>query len=376
MHGPGEILRRALRSYPAYLRSVVTGQPFFPRVIPFGKSSMRDKDFDALRREIAELKDAKAQFTIEWTVRNDRRWGRQQFPTKVYFATEDDFLSSLDKAREAQLFTRNLSATRSLCPELEGWLAGNVRRIVENGEVWPDLLKVCRYFVDNPAPGRYIRELPIAIDTKFIQRNEGILTNLLTVLIPDFIDGAGSSFEKKFGLLFDRPLIRFRTLDEALGRRIGMAFSDLAVPVDQFALLNAVGVTVIITENKMNFLALPPLPNAIGIWGGGSAVSLLSKCSWLDSCKVVYWGDIDVSGFEILARLRGMFPRIQTIMMDGSTLDRFIDLAVPGKGRIVAAPPILTPAERTAFNRVMSENLMLEQERLPHDVCREALESS
>jgi hypothetical protein len=376
MYGPLEILRRALRSYSAYLRSVVTGQPFFPLVIPFGKSSMRDKDFDALRRDIAELRDAKARFTIEWTVKNDRRWGRQQFPTKVYFATEDDFLSSLDKAPEAQLFAQNLSATRSLCPELEGWLAGNVRRIVENGEVWPDILKVCRYFVDNPAPGRYIRELPIAIDTKFIQRNEGILTNLLTVLIPDFIDDAGSSFEKKFGLLFDRPLIRFRTLDEALGRRLGMAFSDLAVPVDQFALLNAVGVSVIITENKMNFLALPPLPNAIGIWGGGSAVALLSKCSWLDSCKVVYWGDIDVSGFEILARLRGMFPRIQTILMDGSTLHRFIDLTVPGKGRIAEAPLRLTPSERTAFERVMSENLMLEQERIPHDVCRQALEST
>jgi hypothetical protein len=198
----------------------------------------------------------------------------------------------------------------------------------------------------------------------------------LNVLIPDSIDGTGSSFEKKFGLLFDQPLIRFRTLDETLGRRLGLAFSDLAAPVDQFALLNAAGISVIITENKMNFLALPPLPNTIGIWGGGSAVSLLSKCSWLDSCKVVYWGDIDVSGFEILARLREMFPRIQTILMDGSTLNRFIELAVPGKGRIAAEPPSLTPDERTAFNRVMSENLMLEQERLPHDVCMKALKSS
>ena len=376
MHGPEEILRRAHRSYPAYLRSVVTGDPFFPLVIPFGKTAIRDADFGTLRREIAELKNAKTRFSIEWTEKNHRRWGRQQFPTKVYFATEGDFLSSLEKGHEAQLFAQNVSATRLLCPELEGWLGENVLRIVENGKIWPDILKVCRYFIDNPAPGLYVRELPIAIDTKFIQRNESILTTILNVLIPDFIDGTGSSFEKKFGLLFDQPLIRFRTLDETLGRRLGLAFSDLAAPVDQFALLNAAGISVIITENKMNFLALPPLPNTIAIWGGGSAVSLLSKCSWLDSCKVVYWGDIDVSGFEILARLRGMFPRTQTILMDGNTLDRFIELVVPGKGRIVATPSGLTPAERIAFNRVMSENLMLEQERFPHDVCRKALESS
>lgn len=59
--------------------------------------------------------------------------------------------------------------------------------------------------------------------------------------------------------------------------------------------------------------------------------------------------------------------------MDCSTLERFIHLAVPGKNRIREAPDNLTEAERAAFDKVVSENLLLEQEKLPNDVLQQTL---
>jgi hypothetical protein len=238
MYGPADIVQRARRSYPAYLRSLVTGQAFFPLDIPFGKTSIRDMDFETLQREFAALKAARIGFTVEWSERIDRRWGRQQFPARIYFAEAHGYLSAIGKLREAELFKKNLQVTRSACPELEGWLIGNVLKILENEEIWPDILKVCRYFVDNPRPNRFVRELPIAIDTKFIERHQAVIANLLKYLIPDFVDAEARSFEKKFGLLFDPPLIRFRVLDEALLSRLGLIFTDVAVPVNELAAWN------------------------------------------------------------------------------------------------------------------------------------------
>lgn len=138
---------------------------------------------------------------------------------------------------------------------------------MENGDSWADILKVCRYFLDNPRPRRFVRELPIAIDTKFIERNQAVIANLLKFLIPDSVDPQARSFEKKFGLLFDPPLIRFRVLDESLRMRLGLVFGDLAVPAGDFLHWNITDIFVVITENKMNFLTLSDLPNSIAIWG-------------------------------------------------------------------------------------------------------------
>ena len=375
MYGPEEILRRAARSYPAYLRSIVLGEDFFPLVIRFGKTSMRQADFATLREEIAALRIADAKYTIEWVERNDRRWGRQPFPAKIYFARAKDFLASIGKSCETERFVQNVRITRSVCPELEEWLAQNSSKIVENSDIWTDLLKVCRYFIDNPRPRRFVRELPIAIDTKFIERNQGIIAHLLKFLMPDSVDLNARSFEKKFGLLFDPPLIRLRVLDESLRMRLGLVFSDLAVPTGDFARWNITGISVVITENKMNFLTLPNLPNSIAIWGAGNAASLLSECGWLQSCRLIYWGDVDCSGFEILSRLRTSFPGTETILMDRATLEQFIHLTVPGKNRIKEAPHNLTAAERAAFDKAVAENLLLEQEKLPDHVSKQALDA-
>jgi hypothetical protein len=46
---------------------------------------------------------------------------------------------------------------------------------------------------------------------------------------------------------------------------------------------------IIITENKMNFQALPPLPATIEIWsGGGFMVSFLKKIVWIERLNFLF----------------------------------------------------------------------------------------
>jgi hypothetical protein len=74
---------------------------------------------------------------------------------------------------------------------------------------------------------------------------------------------------------------------------------------------------VLIVENKVNLLTLPRLPGTLAIGGLGNAVMLLRYCAWLGSVSITYWGDIDVQGFEILSRLRGI-PEVVSMNYDRS----------------------------------------------------------
>ena len=93
--------------------------------------------------------------------------------------------------------------------------------MIEYGNRWYDLLKVCRYFQQNPKPNLYIRELPIPVHTKFIEQNQGILRSLLEAVLPvnQLVPVEGEReflFEKWFALKYREPLIRWRFLDDSL----------------------------------------------------------------------------------------------------------------------------------------------------------------
>ena len=98
----------------------------------------------------------------------------------------------------------------------------------------------------------------------------------------------------------------------------------------------------------------------------------LRDVRWLNTIPITYWGDLDVDGLAILAALRGCFPQIQSLFMDESTLDRFAELTGVGNGREVELTGPLTHSEQQAFLRCRSNNLRLEQERIPQpDLIRQ-----
>ncbi len=81
---------------------------------------------------------------------------------------------------------------------------------------------------------------------------------------------------------------------------------------------------------------------------------------------MLYWGDLDADGLNILAALRSVIPEVRSLMMDVETLTRFAQFAVPepnGPGR--SAPTALTTGETAAYETLRdSGGLRLEQERI------------
>jgi hypothetical protein len=65
--------------------------------------------------------------------------------------------------------------------------------------------------------------------------------------------------------------------------------------------------------------------DTIAIFGSGFSVFNLKNVRWFDNLKLLYWGDIDVQGFEILSQFRSYFPQTKSILMDKLTFDKFFE---------------------------------------------------
>ena len=61
----------------------------------------------------------------------------------------------------------------------------------------------------------------------------------------------------------------------------------------------------VIVENKDTYQTMPPIAQGICIWGSGRAVSdAVPAVPALRDMRIVYWGDMDADGLEILSTLR------------------------------------------------------------------------
>lgn len=373
MLSPDDIRGACQRKYPAFLRAAITGEAFFPLEIRFGRPSTTAA-WQTLQTEISALAQPGAGYRIDWTDVNTRQWGRQRLPERVWFEHEADYLRLLGKIDEVSRFRLNVALIRDQCAALAPWLAPHAMRVIEHDDSWPRLLHVCRYFLGNPRPQRYARELPIPVGTKFIEENRPILRSLLDFILPtEHVDTSAEHFETRFGLRFDEGLVRFRLLDHALAKPLGLPITDLSVPYSQFRTLPWAQLSVLVVENKMTFLTLPPLPNTVAIWGGGNAVAVLGNARWLAECRVFYWGDLDVHGFHILSRFRQTLQHVESVLMCEKVLDEFASYQVRASPVSYEETTGLTPAELATYARLRDTHVLLEQEKIPHAYTMEEL---
>jgi hypothetical protein len=195
-------------------------------------------------------------------------------------------------------------------------------RLLDHEEAWTRILAILAWFLANPRPAVYLRQLDIeGVDSKFIETRKALLSELLDQVLPaDAIDaetGGARQFELRYGLLAKPALIRFRILDPA---HYINGFSDLTVPVSQFAALHSAVERVFVTENEVNLLAFPDAASSMVIFGGGYGIERMAQVDWLRTKEILYWGDIDTHGFAILDRLRASLPQTRSLLMDAATL--------------------------------------------------------
>lgn len=369
-----EIEKKASRKYRDVLREWLRNDDtLFPMTFPVGKMS----DNLTKRRNDIEQLQAKSRetvgygYTLEWKTVNTRNLGTQTKPTRIVIPDREEYLAFLRRKTEFQQFTIDATNIRNKFPQLDEWLIERPHEVIEYRGKWDDLIRVCDYFYKHPRPNVYIRELPIAVHTKFIESHARILRDLLDILLPDeAITTGASDFTTRFGLRDKLTLIRLRLLEEQLDWQFGLHIDDLSLPVSQLAHLlkdHLKPKHVIIVENLINFLTLPQLANSVGILGGGFGVHVLREIDWLRQCQVIYWGDIDAHGFQILSDLRGIFPHTQSVMMNKETYEQYKQFAVEGKQTSDDRFPNLTVEENALAQHIYEHNLRLEQEHIAQE---------
>lgn len=371
---PEEIRLKAQRGYLAFLQSWIRGEPYIPLIFSVGKLPT---DFVPLRAAVQHLQaHSKAAlgygYSIEAQQQQKRSLKTQTLPTRIILETATDFLHLIDKESEFLHFQRDVALIREQVPQLEAWMLSSPKKVIEYHSDWLGLLTVCRYFLEHPRPGLYIRELPLKVHTKYVEEHIGILRELLERLLPaEAIVPDAPTFQQRFGLREEPPLIHARFLDDQLKKRYGIPLSELYIPRPQFARLDLRTQHCMITENKMTFLTLPTLPDTFALHGGGFKVSGLAAIPWLRECPIIYWGDLDAQGFQILSQLRAIFPHVVSLMMNEATLQTFSDFCVAGMSCSVRQLSYLTPEEHTLFLRLTKGNVRLEQERISHTYALE-----
>ena len=378
MIGPFEIRRKAERLYAEYQKAWLACEPFFPRTLPCNRKlapSLAEAHAAVQLLQAGSKSALGYGYEIEWAERNSRKYGRNNFPERIVFETERDLLKLIGKEREFAAWSAAVAQIRARHPRLEQWLITERQQLAAVTQDLSGLLAVVDYFIAHPRPNQFARELPLAVDTKFIERHEKILRVWLdTLLPPSAIRADEDHFERRFGLKYDEPLIRIRFLDSTLQRAIGVPWTNCAVPLHELARQELPATEVLIVENKKNLLTLPPVSGGLGIGGLGNSVTDLRYLEWLAHKRLWYWGDIDVEGFAILSRLRTMFPHIRSILMEGDSVSRWKEsLGGPGQKNPGAALANLTPTEQAAYTVCRASNLRIEQERIPPQAVEESL---
>lgn len=138
---------------------------------------------------------------------------------------------------------------------------------------------------------------------------------------------------------------------------------------------------VIITENRDTALYFPAMSAGIAVRGDGDRVlRSLPDSLLIRAPQVVYWGDVDVDGLEIVDGLRDRGAKLRTILMDLPSYDTYRQFGThtDQAGRPLGVPERkalrhLSEAERGLYERLTDPGWegprRIEQERIPLTVA-------
>jgi hypothetical protein len=221
------------------------------------------------------------------------------------------------------------------------------------------------------AVGRPLRAISIeGIDTKFFERNSGLITTLLDIRFEGEVRTIG--LEAFLGALAEgENWLLVVDLDGAL-----LPFRKQRVRSSELRETALPGKRILIVENEQCQHLLPSAPGTVAVLGAGFDLSW-TEAEWLTKKKVAYWGDIDTWGLLYLAKARAKIPEIDALLMSEKVYRQFENAAVsePVIADVVA-PVGLTSSERLLYEELLSQrNGRLEQEFLSREEVANAVAS-
>jgi hypothetical protein len=346
----------------------------FPRRLPLKTPSASElRDHFAAVRDWSQQLRAMPHLRLEMRDFRHQVFGQNSLPAAIWLDAAASAVALLGKQKEACVFEQIFALTVARQPKLIAWLAKRPLRALELAEVWKKLLDVTDWLVAHPRPGIYLRQMDISgVHSKFVEAQRGVLSELLDLVLPESgIDTSASGinqFNRRYGFLDKPERIRLRWLDPARSPLPAQGQADLTLDAASFARLDRTVDRVFITENETNFLAFPPVPNSLLIFGAGYGFAGLASAVWLHDCRIHYWGDIDTHGFAILDELRIRFPHVESLLMDRQTFlahsALWGDEPLPQQRELCH----LTADEQALYDDLrdnrFGKNLRLEQERI------------
>lgn len=194
------------------------------------------------------------------------------------------------------------------------------------------------------AAGRPLRGLALAgIDSKFMERNRGLVTALLDVRfegqasqlgLASFLDAADEGDHWLLVVPLSPGLLPF-----AQQRVRAQELMDTPLPAGRILLI----------ENDRCLHLLPKLPDTIAVLGSGLDLAWL-HADWLRECHLGYWGDMDTWGLHMLARARSLQPHLDSLLMEQALFVRHAAaLAVPEPITACQTPPDGLAEDEKAF---------------------------
>ena len=362
---PAAVRESAGKKVAEWLSSYVAGAAFSPvRFLIRGPAASELGDrYDEARRWAADWdRAARGPLRVEYKKVGGRSFGTNDIPAAAWLDTYDRAWEATGSRAQARVLAALAERTRAVQPALLPWLARRPLKALDLADSWDRLLAVTGWVLARDTAGLYLRQVDIpGVDTKFIGRHRGVLTELLDlVLPPERVNRSGDGFAERYGFLSKPGYVRFRCSAPVAG------FTELSVRADELTGPPPGTRRAFIIENETTYLAFPLPPESIAIYGSGYAAGLLGPLSWLDGLDLVYWGDIDTHGLAILSRVRRRFPHARSILMDEATLLAHPAQWVTEPDPTSAALPYLTPAEQSLYqslqNGTFGERLRLEQE--------------
>ena len=372
----------------SYLRDYAQGQTFAPIELPVRAPSaaeLLDRFDDAVRwaerfQRDSHTSDGAARFVVTNRTVTGKMLGANQLPARIRIESFGQLCELLETTPDVRVLDAILEQTRVTVPDLVPWVATHPLRAIEHHGIWADLLATVAWIAASNTERLYLRQIDLeGVDTKFLDRHRGLLDELLTATLPpERVDSryTAGEFARKFGFLAKPTYTRLRLLSPDPAFPSGV--SELTLRNEELAGLELSASTVFIVENEVSYLAFPAVADSIVVFGSGFGVAGLGELPWLDSREIVYWGDIDTHGFDILHRLRNRFASASSILMDEETL-------LAHRRQWVSEPsptsrPLgnLTAAEAALYRDLIDDRhgqaVRLEQERVRFSLVCRALE--
>ena len=331
----------------ALLRELVEPSGAYPRRRSLKRPTAAAllRDYAAARSWAADLFAAVGPFSLETAEVGRNTIGSNQLPAAAVFASAGDEIAFAGKAIDAKRFMELVDVLSGLDAAFRAWALRRPLKLVELGDDALTAARVALWLRDNPESGIYVRQLGLpGVHTKFIENHRKVIDELLEVFVvhvagndpggdlepadaqaePGSLLGQAAArtpaarFAARHGFRHPPELVRFRSLDPGLPL-LGAA-RDVTVTAEAVSTLSLPVTKVLVTENLVNFLALPDCAGTVAIYGAGYGFSSLREAEWLRNCEVLYWGDLDTHGFQILDQLRAVHPHVVSVLMDEATL--------------------------------------------------------